>query len=101
MYDRSPICTYALSTYLGLPISSALAAEMDRIAAEQVYQRRVFFVRNLGFCEPTTARRITFADSLRFERIHEETYRAFGSELVDIPAGPLAERVAAVRRHLG
>jgi predicted ATPase len=100
VYDRSPICTHALSTYLGRPIPPALAAEVDRITAEQVYERQVFFVRNLGFCEPTAARRISFADSLRFERIHEETYRAFGYELVDIPAGPLAERVAAIRRHL-
>ena len=31
---------------------------------------------------------------------HEQTYRAFGYGLIDIPAGPLAERVAAIRRHL-
>jgi predicted ATPase len=96
-YDRSPICTHALSVHLGQQVSAPLAAELDRIAREGSYQRRVFFIRNLGFCTPTAARRITFADSLAFERIHEQSYRAFGYELVDVPPGPLAERAAAIR----
>ena len=100
VFDRSPVCTQVLSAYLGRPASPALAAEIDRITRERTYQRQVFFVRNLGFCEPTAARRISFADSLRFERVHEETYRASGYELIDIPAGPLAKRVAAIRRVL-
>ena len=31
-YDRSPLCTYALSVWLGFPISTTLADEMERIA---------------------------------------------------------------------
>ena len=100
-FDRSPVCTHALSTYLGHPISPALSAEIDRITREQVYDRQVFFVRNLGFCERTEARRISFADSLEFERVHEETYRAFGYRLVDVPAGPLPDRVATISRLAG
>ncbi len=100
VYDRSPICTHALSRYLGYPVSAVLRAEIERVTLQRIYQRRVFFVRNLGFCEPTAARRISFADSLEFERVHEESYRAFGYELVDIPAGELAERTAAVRALL-
>jgi predicted ATPase len=96
IYDRSPICTHALSTYLGHPVSSELSAEVDRITREQIYERRVFFVCNLGFCEPTAARRISFEDSLEFERVHRESYRAFGYELIDIPAGEVADRVAAI-----
>ncbi|MDP9869914.1 MULTISPECIES: AAA family ATPase [Streptosporangium] len=96
-FDRSPVCTHALSTYAGQPISSALSAEIDRITREKIYDRHVFFVRNLGFCEQTAARRISFEDSLRFEHIHEQAYRAFGYQLIDIPAGPLPERVTAIR----
>jgi len=102
IYDRSPVCTYALCAYLGMPISRALSAELDRIDRRPIYerapiyQRQVFFVRSLGFCEPTAARKITLDDSLRFERVHEATYRAFGYELVDIPAGPVEDRVAAI-----
>jgi predicted ATPase len=99
-YDRSPMCTYALSTYAGRPISTALSAEIDRIRRKRVYEREVFFVRNLGFCEPTAARRISFAQSLEFERIREQAYRRFGHELVEIPAGPLAHRVALVERQV-
>jgi predicted ATPase len=81
-------------------VPAALAAEVDRIGREQTYQRQVFFVRNLGFCEPTAVRRISFADSVRFERTHEATYRAFGYELIDIPPGPLAERAGLIRAVL-
>jgi predicted ATPase len=98
IYDRSPICTYALSVYLEHPISATLSVEIDRIRHEHVYERQVFFIRNLGFCEPTAARRISFEDSLEFERIHEESYRAFGFELIDIPAGSLTDRVVTVTR---
>src|SRR6266478_9380075 len=34
-YDRSPICTYALSTYLEFQISIALSNEIERINKEQ------------------------------------------------------------------
>ncbi|WP_184943370.1 AAA family ATPase [Kitasatospora kifunensis] len=100
LHDRSPICTHALGVFLNRPVSPALTAELDRITRERVYQPQVFFVRNLGFCEPTAARRISFADSLEFERIHERSYRAFGFELIDVPAAPLAERVAQIHRRL-
>lgn len=96
LYDRSPVCTHALSVYLGYPVSPVLAAELDRITRERIYEQRVFFVRNLGFVEPTAARRISFADSLEFERVHEESYRAFGYDLIDIPAAPLPDRVTAI-----
>jgi len=96
VFDRSPICTHALTTYLGRPVSSALAAELERITSEGIYERHVVFVRNLGFCEPTAARRISFEESLAFEKVHEESYRAFGYELIDLPAGDLAYRVATV-----
>ncbi|MCO6004084.1 AAA family ATPase [Actinoallomurus purpureus] len=96
VFDRSPVCTHALATYLERPVSRALTAEIERITAEEIYERQVLFVRNLGFCEPTSARRISFQESLVFEKIHEQSYRAFGYELIDIPAGDLAHRVATV-----
>jgi predicted ATPase len=96
VYDRSPVCTHALARYLGRPVPPSLTTEIERITAEDIYERQVFFVRNLGFCEPTGARRISFRESLEFETVHEQSYREFGYELVDIPAGDLARRVAVV-----
>ncbi|WP_411076570.1 AAA family ATPase [Streptomyces sp. cmx-4-7] len=96
VFDRSPVCTHALATYLGWPVSRALTAEIERITAQEIYERQVLFIRNLGFCEPTSARRISFQESLVFEKIHEQSYRAFGFELIGIPAGDLTDRVAAV-----
>lgn len=98
-FDRSAVCTLALSRFLGLPPSRLLLAEVERMMRDQVYCRAVFFVRNQGFVAPTAARRITFADSLAFEQVHERTYAELGFTLIDVPAGPLVERVEMVRRE--
>jgi predicted ATPase len=101
-FDRSPACTLALSRYLaaytGTAPSPALASEVSALMARGGYQTTVFFLRNLGFVQPSAARRISFEDSLVFERIHEETYRELGFSLVDVPAGPLAGRVELIRQ---
>ena len=99
-YDRSPVCTYALSVWLGYPISTTLADEMARIKKAQVYQKQVFFIDNLGFCEPTAARKISFEDSLRFEKVHEETYRSFGYECIRVAPRVLSARVEQITRYV-
>ena len=77
--------------------SRFLASELERIKRQAIYETRVFFVRNLGFITPTEARRISFEDTLRFERIHEETYRSFGFELFPVERGDLLERVGLIK----
>jgi predicted ATPase len=96
-HDRSAVCTAALARYLGHPFSPALTGELERIHREAIYQHRVFFIRNLGFVTPTNARRISFEETLRFEEIHEETYREFGFDPVFIEPGSLAARVGVIR----
>jgi predicted ATPase len=61
-----------------------------------VYQPAVLFVRPLGHIEPTAARRITYEQALAFEAVHEQVYREYGFRLVELAAGGLPERVAAV-----
>jgi predicted ATPase len=97
-FDRSPVCTLALSRYLGLTVSRVLAGEVDRVVAEGVYETTVFFIRNQGFIEATAARRISLADSLVFEQFHEQVYRDLGFQLVEVPAGRLTDRVAVVQQ---
>jgi predicted ATPase len=96
-HDRCAVCTAALAVYLGHPLSPFLAGELERVEKDAIYQKRVFFVRNLGFVTPTEARRISFEDTVRFETIHEETYRDFGFELVSVEPGSLAERVSMIK----
>ncbi|XVV08291.1 AAA family ATPase [Actinoplanes sp. CA-131856] len=98
-FDRSPVCTLALSRYAGRAPSPLLLAEIER--TEHLYARTVFFVRHQGFVQPTAARRISFEDALRFERIHEETYREVGFTVVEVPAAPLETRTAVIRDRLG
>jgi predicted ATPase len=100
-FDRSPVCTLALSRYLGCEESAQLAAEVDRALRAGVYARTVFFVESLGFVTPTAARRITLAECLEFGEVHRRTYTELGFRLVDVPPGPLAVRVGLVRRGAG
>ena len=96
-HDRSAVCTAALAIYLGYPFPPVLASELERVKKEAIYQHRVFFIRNLGFITPTEARRISFEETVRFEKIHEETYRDFGFELVSVEPGSLVERVSIIK----
>jgi predicted ATPase len=96
-HDRCVVCTAALALYLGHPLSAFLTSELEHIKKEAIYQRRVFFIRNLDFIRPTEARWISFEETLRFERIHEETYRSFGFELFAVERGDLLERVSTIK----
>jgi predicted ATPase len=100
-HDRSAFCTAALAAYLGFPSSDKLLRELERIKSEEIYQKKVFFVRNLGFITATEARRISFDESLRFEHIHEDTYRSFGFELVPIGPGSPLDRAARIKAAIG
>jgi predicted ATPase len=73
---------------------------VDRVVAEGVYELTVFFVRHQGFIRATSARRISFEDSLVFERLHEQIYRDLGFRLTEVPAGPLTGRVALVQQTI-
>ncbi len=99
-FDRSPVCTLALSRFLDLQPTAALMAELDRITSEQIYEPAVFFVRHQGFVIATAARRISLADSYAFEEVHEQTYRELGFRLIEVPPGPVADRVAVVLRQV-
>ena len=96
-HDRCVVCTAALAVHLGYAFSPFLAGELQRIKNEAIYQTRVFFIRSLGFITPSEARRISFEDAVRFEKIHEETYGKLGFELVPIEPASLVERVTLVK----
>ena len=96
-HDRCAVCTAALAVYLGYSVSPFLASELERIKKQAIYQSRVFFIRNLGFVTPTDARRISFEETVRFEKIHEQTYRELGFELVSVEPKSVVERVCFIK----
>src|SRR5262249_20674237 len=100
VHDRSAVCTLALACYLGHPVPPVLEQEVAWATGDGSFDRRVFFVRLLGLIEATAVRRISYADSQAFDAIHEGCYRRLGFDLVDVPAGTVAERVAAIGAHI-
>lgn len=96
-HDRCAVCTAALAVYLGYPFSPFLSGELERVKKEAIYQNRVFFIRNLGFITPSEARRITFEEAVRFEKLHEQIYRDFGFELIPVEPASLLERVRIIK----
>ena len=72
----------------------------QRIERSEIYQKQVFFIENLGHCEPTAARKITFEDSFKFEKVHEETYRSFGYECIRVAPQDLSARVEQIARYV-
>lgn len=100
-FDRSPICTWALSLFLEYQPSELLSREIERVERESIYERRVFFVQNLGFSTPTEARRISFEESLRFEQVHAEVYRQFGYDCIPIERADLRSRLVSLLHVLG
>ncbi|MGH3172009.1 MAG: AAA family ATPase [Trebonia sp.] len=100
-FDRSPVCTLALSRYLGFEPPESLVRETGRVVAERTYETTVFFIRNQGSVRNTAARRISFEDSLDFERVHEKTYLDLGFRHAGGPAGPLARRAAVIEQAIG
>lgn len=99
-HDRSAFCTEALATFLGHPLPALLRTEIEELKRSDFYERRVFFLRLMGFIAPTAARRIGLEDARRFEAVHERTYRAHGFEPVFLEPASVVDRVAAIRRHL-
>ena len=73
---------------------------MARIERLRAYQRQVFFIDNLGFVEPTAARRISFEEAVKFEAIHEEVYRELGYELIRVPVDEPRRRAELIRRSV-
>jgi predicted ATPase len=99
-HDRSVACTAALADYLGFPRSENLLEELRRIGAENVFESRVLFLKNLGFVTPSAARRITYEETVRFEQIHERVYRDLGFEITRIEPGSVLDRVKQIKRIL-
>jgi predicted ATPase len=96
VHDRSVLCTLALARFLRHAETPLLAAEVARVVAAGVYEPAVFLVRPLGFIVPTAARRISYRESLDFERLHEAAYLEHGFQLIGVGAAPAAERATLI-----
>jgi predicted ATPase len=100
LHDRSLLCTLALARYLGRPVTDPLRQALAELEQQDLFDRRVLFVRPLGFIEPTAARRISYQHALVFEAVHVEVYTELGYQLVDLPAAELNPRVELAARLL-
>ncbi len=94
------LCTLALARFQERPETPLPAAEVSRVVAAGVYERAVFFVRPLGFIVPTAARRISYRESLDFERLHEAAYLEHGFQIIEVGAPSVAERAMLIAAEI-
>jgi predicted ATPase len=97
IHDRSVLCTLALCRYLDHPVPDVLFKSVKDLGAKRP---QVFFVRLMGFITPTEARRISYAESQRFETVHEVVYREAGLEVIEVLPGPVEQRAAQIVARL-
>ena len=96
-FDRSPICTYALCTFLKYTPPQLLLNEIKRICDFNIYNNNAFFIENLGHVEQTSARRINFKDALLFEQMHKDAYEKFGFNLIGIHKDTAENRIKKIK----
>ena len=84
-FDRGPLDTLALCRFLEHPISPGLLTKILRVQEAGRFENEVFFLDNLGFCEPSSARKISFEEACRFETVHKEVYSEFGYRFCNVP----------------
>jgi predicted ATPase len=89
-----------LADYLRFPRPQSLLKELERLTKQNVFERTVFFFQNLGFVTRTEARKISYEETVRFEQIHERTYRDLGFEIAFIGPGSVWDRVRELKHAL-
>jgi predicted ATPase len=100
-YDRSPICTYALATFLGKAPPASLRTAIESMRTEAQYAPVVLCVESLGQIENTPVRQIDFESALSFGEKHRVAYRQFGYQCLSIPNGSVDERLQEVLAVVG
>ncbi|HSK79637.1 MAG TPA: AAA family ATPase [Thermoanaerobaculia bacterium] len=98
-FDRSFLCTLALSDFMGRPASRLLLREIERAQAEAIFARDVFFIRDLGYVPGNEVGTMTYEDALAFAEVHRRVYAAHGYNCIDIPALPVEARVRLILEH--
>ena len=103
-FDRAPLDTYALCLWLDSffsgHLSSGLVARIKQVQEAGRFEREVFFIESLGFCEPSSARKISYEEALRFSKLHEDVYTESNYRCLNIPPGPVPERAATLLSFL-
>ena len=99
--DRSVFCTIALAEWLEHAVPDDLSAAAGHLATSGWFERRVFFIEQLGFIENTAARRISLDEATRFGAVHAAVYARYGFELIRIPPASIAERVELILAAAG
>jgi predicted ATPase len=100
-FDRSVLCTLALSDFMGRQPGGALLREVARVQAEHVFERSVFFILDLGHVPGNEVGTMKYEDMLAFAEVHRRVYLAHGYRCVDVPALPVEERVELILEHSG
>lgn len=83
-FDRSPFCTIALARFLSRTVPDKLEMMAEKLATEQYFNTKVFYIHLLDTIEKTAARTISFNEAKGFGELHRTVYQHYGFELIEI-----------------
>ena len=90
-------------TYILLQRRKLSEKVLDYVRAtmsDNYYDRTVFFIENLEFCEQAPNRTETLKEALEKSRHLKQNYLALGYEVISIPHGTIAQRSDWILEHL-
>ena len=93
--ERSRLDSVAYCAHRGRPLSDQLSRLLEQIDDSR-YARTVFLIAGSGSIENTHYRNETHDEARQIERKLREVYAARGFKLIDVPYGPLEDRVAFI-----
>lgn len=92
-FDRSPLCTKALSDFMGRTPGPVLQDAITYTVRHTHRRSQVFLIKHLDFCEQTDIRKISMEDVIRFEHLHRKVYESYGYYCIAVPNMGVADRI--------
>lgn len=96
-FDRGPVDPLVYQLREDSKPTKAVVRAVQKVIDEQLYNKIVFFVDNLGFCEQTETRAETNLESMAIGNDLERGYKALGFKVIHIPNFPHLEKEQAIQ----
>jgi predicted ATPase len=99
-FDRSPVDALSYSLLFNEIPSENIVETVKNILQEGYYNKVVFLIENLGFCEQTEIRAEALDETIKIEKWIKKVYKKLGFQIVKIPKASVDERIQMIKNQL-